>query len=121
MGFMNRLEWPDPQVISWLVLVSYGWLCYAGVPACDKPVLLLMLSDGGLLAYQAFQPPHQPLAFRRLPLDWIPHMTPPQTPPSPLPHPNAVQPSSRMQVSVCFHGVMPLLFIIECVNSSTAQ
>ena len=74
--------------------------CLAGVPACDRPVLLLLLSDGTLLTYQAFHPPHQPLAFRRVPLDWTPHMTLTQEPPGPVPHPNAVQPTDRMQVSL---------------------
>jgi len=62
-------------------------------------MLLLLLSDSTLLTYQAFQPPHQLLAFRRVPLDWTPHMTQTQDPPGPLPHPNAVQPTDRMQVS----------------------
>ena len=74
---------------------------HAGVPTCDRPVLLLLLSDGGLLAYQAFQPPHHPLAFRRLSLDWTPHVNPAPTPPTAPPHPDAVQPSSLMQVSCC--------------------
>ena len=75
-------------------------VCLAGVPACDRPVLLLLLSDGALLTYQAFQPPHQPLAFCRVPLDWTPHMTLTQDPSGPLIHPNAVQPTDRMQVSL---------------------
>ena len=70
----------------------------AGIPACERPILLLLLSDGGMLAYQAFQPPHHPLAFRRLPLDWTPHQTPVTARSAPLPHPNAVQPTQRMQV-----------------------
>ncbi|KAL0047613.1 hypothetical protein WJX82_007762 [Trebouxia sp. C0006] len=78
-------------------LESFGPTVVPGVPACNRPVLLLLLSDGTLLTYQAFHPPHQPLAFRRVPLDWTPHMTLTQEPPGPVPHPNAVQPTDRMQ------------------------
>ena len=62
-------------------------------------MLLLLLSDGTLLTYPSYQTPHQPLAFRRVPLDWTPHTTLTQDPPGPVPHPNAVQPTDRMQVS----------------------
>ena len=72
-------------------------------------MLLLLLSDSTLLTYQAFQPPHQPLAFCRVPLDWTPHMRLTQEAPGPLPHPNAVQPTDRMQVS---HLRLPLMWHI---------
>ena len=78
------------------------------MPACDRPVLLLLLADGGMLAYQAFQPPHHPLAFRRLPLDWTPHMSSAPTPQDHQPHPGAVQPSRRMQVDRCCTPSYPL-------------
>ena len=80
---------------------------HAGISACERPILLLLLSDGGMLAYQAFQPPHHPLAFRRLPLDWTTHPTPPSARPAALPHPNAVQPTQRMQV--CWRHARNLL------------
>ncbi|DBA84714.1 TPA: hypothetical protein ACH3X1_005967 [Trebouxia sp. C0004] len=78
-------------------LESFGPTMVPGVPACDRPVLLLLLSDGNLLIYQAFQLPHQPLAFHRVALDWTPHMALTQHPPGPVPHPNAVHPTDRMQ------------------------
>lgn len=39
---------------------------------CERPVLLMLLSDGGLLAYQAFASPVG-LRFARMQLDWIGH------------------------------------------------
>lgn len=80
-----------------LATIIFSAYCQsAGIPACERPVLLLLLSDGSMLAYQAYQPPHHPLAFQRLPLDWLHHQTPlgPRT----LPHPYAVQPTQCIQV-----------------------
>ena len=39
---------------------------------CEQPVLLMLLSDGGMLAYQAFLSP-MGLRFARSQLDWTGH------------------------------------------------
>lgn len=39
---------------------------------CQRPVLIMLLSDGGMLAYSAFRCPIG-LRFSRLQLDWIGH------------------------------------------------
>lgn len=39
---------------------------------CERPVLVVLLSDGGMLAYQAFAAPVG-LRFARLRLDWVGH------------------------------------------------
>ena len=73
----------------------------AGVPLCKRPALLLLLSDGSLLVYQAYLTASLALSFRRLPIDWPPCLV--QKPPegasdsaSMLRHANAVAPSSRI-------------------------
>ena len=40
---------------------------------CEKPILLMLLSDGGLLAYQGFAPPGGGVRFARLHIDWAGH------------------------------------------------
>ena len=81
---------------SWLHHIN-DWDVIAGIPACEQPVLLLVLSDNNMLAYQAFQAPTHPVAFRRLPLEWTTLHAPADMTHG-EPHPNAVHPSQRMQV-----------------------
>lgn len=59
--------------------------------------MLLLQSDGNLLAYQAFQPPNHSLTFRRMRLVSTPHLTPQAAFQDPAPHLNAVQPVACMQ------------------------
>lgn len=71
------------------------------MPLCERPSLLLLLSDGTLLVYQAYLAASRALSFRRLPIDWLPCLVQQPTEEasdsaSVLRHANAVTPSSRI-------------------------
>ena len=89
----------------WLRLFSlfcqHSLLHAAGLPLCERPALLLLLSDSTLLVYQAHLTASRTLSFRRLHIDWLPCLVQQPTEgasdsASVLRHANAVTPSSRI-------------------------